>query len=229
MEFLGDIVNRSEQIADLASAMAKAQGAIEGAVKGNINPAFRSKYADLGAVWEAIREPLTANGLSVIQQLSTEENRVACTTMILHASGQHIEFAPFVVPVTKQDAQGFGSAATYCRRYSLMAAVGIAPVDDDGNAAIGSADKPAKKAPAGPPPQMLDVSADRMKIVRKVADACIAAHAKGDEWACYETAADITDGEERLLLWDYLRDHSAVRSCIKAYAAQESAGNKVTS
>lgn len=131
-------MNRSDNINDIATALAKAQSQIEGAVKGNVNPAFRSKYADLGAVWDAIRGPLTANGIAVLQQLGTEENRVSCTTVITHSSGQWIEFSPFIVPVTKQDAQGFGSAATYARRYSLMAAVGIAPIDDDANAAVGN-------------------------------------------------------------------------------------------
>lgn len=130
-------MNRSDSIADLCAALAKAQGMIEGARKGNTNPAFRSKYADLGAVWDAIRDPLSSHGIAVLQQLGTAENRVACTTILTHASGQWIEFDPFVVPTTKQDAQGFGSAATYARRYSLMAAVGIAPIDDDGEAAVG--------------------------------------------------------------------------------------------
>ncbi len=147
-------MQRSESIATLAAALAKAQGAIEGAVKGKTNPAFRSKYADLGAVWDAIREPLASNGLAVVQQLGTADaGQVACTTVILHSSGEWLELAPFVVPVSKQDAQGFGSAATYCRRYSLMAAVGIAPVDDDGEGAVGrsgkAADKPANQLPAG--------------------------------------------------------------------------------
>lgn len=143
-------MQRSESIAALAAALAKAQGAIEGAVKGKTNPAFRSKYADLGAVWEAIREPLAGNGLAIVQQLSTDAGQVACTTMILHASGEWMEFAPFIVPVSKQDAQGFGSAATYCRRYSLMAAVGIAPVDDDGEGAVGRGGKPGNVADAVP-------------------------------------------------------------------------------
>lgn len=136
-------MNRSESIADLAGALAKAQAKIEGAVKGNMN-AFRSRYADLGAVWDAIREPLTSAGIAVLQQLSTSENRVCCTTILTHSSGQWIEFEPFAVPTTKQDAQGFGSAATYARRYSLMAAVGIAPIDDDGEAAVGRSAPPAK-------------------------------------------------------------------------------------
>jgi hypothetical protein len=213
-------MQRSESIAALAAALAKAQGLIEGAVKGNINPAFRSKYADLGAVWDAIREPLTGNGIALLQQLSTEENRVACTTLVTHASGEWIEFAPFVVPVSKQDAQGFGSAATYCRRYSLMAAVGIAPIDDDGESAVGRASAPKPAVQSVP---TRDVSPDRAQVVRKVADACIAAHAAGDDWRCYEEACAIADSEERLLLWDYLHSHSAVRSAIKRMKDAEAA------
>ena len=207
-------MNRSDSIAAIAAALAKAQGVIEGAVKDKTNPAFRSRYADLGAVWEAIRLPLSGNGLSVLQQISTDDNRVACTTLILHSSGEWIEFAPFVVPVSKQDAQGFGSAATYCRRYSLMAAVGIAPVDDDGEGAVGrnaAHDKSSKPAV----PREPDVSPERAAIVRRVADACIAAHAAGNDWKCYEEACGVIDQEERLLLWNYLRDHSKVRSTIK--------------
>lgn len=155
-------MNRSESIADLAGALAKAQAKIEGAVKGNTNPAFRSRYADLGAVWDAIREPLTSAGIAVLQQLSTADNRVCCTTILTHASGQWIEFEPFAVPTTKQDAQGFGSAATYARRYSLMAAVGIAPIDDDGEAAVGrsggSQGHSSAPAPAAVPTGLLEAA-----------------------------------------------------------------------
>ena len=127
-------------------------------MKGKTNPAFRSKYADLGAVWDAIREPLAGNGLAVVQQLGTDAGQVACTTVILHASGEWLEFAPFVVPVSKQDAQGFGSAATYCRRYSLMAAVGIAPVDDDGEGAVGRGGKPVAKSEDAVPAGLLEAA-----------------------------------------------------------------------
>jgi hypothetical protein len=127
----------SEQIADLAAALAKAQAKIEGAVKDKENPGFRgAKYADLGAVWDAIRAPLTDNGLSVTQWLRSTETGVEVETLLLHATGQYMADV-FAVPVGKRDAQGYGSAATYARRYALMAAVGIAPVDDDGNAAVG--------------------------------------------------------------------------------------------
>lgn len=157
-------MQRSEQINELAAALCKAQGEMEGASKDKENPHFRSKYADLGAVWDAIREPLAKNGLSVTQWMrsagSDGAHAVEVETMLMHASGQWISDT-FAVPVSKIDAQGYGSAATYSRRYSLMAAVGIAPVDDDANAAVGGKlpekrngnyQKQPPKKPADQPP-----------------------------------------------------------------------------
>lgn len=125
-------------IADLAAALCKAQAQMEGAKKDANNPHFKSKYADLASVWDAIRAPLTSNGLSVVQLLRSIQGGVEVETILMHASGQQISDV-FAVPATKNDAQGYGSAATYARRYALMAMVGVAPEDDDGNAAVGSA------------------------------------------------------------------------------------------
>jgi hypothetical protein len=126
----------SDQINEIAAALAKAQGQIEGASKGKVNPAFRSKYADLASVWDAAREPLSSNGLSVVQIPNKTPEGVELVTMLLHSSGQWISSRYPIKPV-KDDPQGMGSAITYGRRYSLMALVGIAPEDDDGNAASG--------------------------------------------------------------------------------------------
>lgn len=126
--------DRSDSLDKLATALAKAQAEIEGAVKDKSNPAFRSKYADLGAVWDAIRDPLTKNQLSVVQFPRRTQTGVAVKTMLLHASGQWIA-GEMEVPCTKQDAHGVGSATTYARRFSLSAVVGVAPMDDDGNGA----------------------------------------------------------------------------------------------
>ncbi len=134
-------MNRSENINELAAAMSKAQGAIEGAVKDKSNPAFRSKYADLGAVWDAIREPLAKNGLSVVQFPHRVENGVEVETILMHSSGQWIS-STLGMPVSKGDAHGLGSAITYARRFSLSAFCGVAPVDDDGNAATGRQSPP---------------------------------------------------------------------------------------
>lgn len=125
----------SAELANLAPALAKAQSAVEGAVKGKVNPAFRSKYADLASVWDACREALTDNGLSVIQSPGEiADGRMAMTTMLLHASGEWVR-GNLTIPLGKVDAHGYGSATTYARRFALAAFVGVAPEDDDGNAA----------------------------------------------------------------------------------------------
>lgn len=134
-------MNKSESIAALAAALAKAQGAMKGAVKDSANPFFKSKYADLASVVEAIRAAFSANGLSYIQTVEpSDKDEVVVETTLLHASGEWISCGMLALPVSKADAQGYGSALTYARRYSLSAAVGVAPEDDDGNAA--SAAKP---------------------------------------------------------------------------------------
>lgn len=126
----------SEQINDLAAALVKAQAQIKPAVKDSTNPHFRSKYADLGAVWDACRAALTANGLSVVQMpTDAGEGRVGLTSMLMHTSGQWMRDT-FSAPLQQNNAQGVGSALTYLRRYGLSALVGIvADEDDDGNAA----------------------------------------------------------------------------------------------
>lgn len=129
------MIEQSETIAALASAMAKAQAQVEGAVKGKVNPAFRSKYADLASVWDACREQLTANGLAVVQfPGEMVDNRLTLTTQLTHQSGEWMR-STLSIPLSKVDAQGYGSAVTYARRYALAAVVGVCPEDDDGNAA----------------------------------------------------------------------------------------------
>lgn len=140
----------SSDIGKLAEALAKAQGAVEGAVKGKVNPAFRTKYADLASVWDACREALTSNGLSVIQSPGEiADGRMAMTTMLLHASGEWVR-GSLTIPLSKADAHSYGSATTYARRFALAAFVGVAPEDDDGNAATKV--KPAATDASDPPP-----------------------------------------------------------------------------
>ena len=125
----------SEQINELAAAMATAQGQIKGAAKDSTNPHFKSSYADLTSVWEACRDALSSNGIAVIQTPHTDDaGNCHVVTMLTHASGQWVRDT-FSLPPTKQDPQGYGSAITYMRRYALAAIVGVAPEDDDGNAA----------------------------------------------------------------------------------------------
>lgn len=137
----------SEQINELAAAMATAQGQIKGAAKDSTNPHFKSSYADLASVWEACRDALSSNGIAVIQTPHTDDaGNCHVVTMLTHASGQWVRDT-FSLPPTKPDPQGYGSAITYMRRYALAAIVGVAPEDDDGNAASGGqgSGKPAPR------------------------------------------------------------------------------------
>jgi hypothetical protein len=119
----------------IASALVKAQTAFGPALKTSTNPHFKSRYADLSACVEAVIDALNANGIAMIQQTHEDATGVTVETMFLHESGESLSCGKLHVPAAKQDPQGYGSALTYARRYSLMAACGIAPEDDDGNAA----------------------------------------------------------------------------------------------
>ena len=121
--------------AKIASAFVKAQKAFGPALKSSTNPHFRSRYADLSACVEAVIDALNANGIALMQKTYECKEGVMVETVFVHESGEVMESGMLHVPAVKHDAQGFGSALTYARRYSLMAACGIAPEDDDGNAA----------------------------------------------------------------------------------------------
>ena len=125
----------------IASALVKAQKAFGPALKTATNPHFKSRYADLAACVEAVISGLNDNGIALIQRNYLDDNGVTVETVFVHESGEMLECGKLHVPAAKHDPQGYGSALTYARRYSLMAACGIAPEDDDGNA--GS--KPAPK------------------------------------------------------------------------------------
>lgn len=133
--------------AKICAAFVKAQAEIEKAVKEKNNPHFRSKYADLGAVVDAIKPALEKHGLGFFQKFHEDHEGVTVETIIVHESGESLSNGVLSVPATKKDAQGFGSATTYARRYSLQAAFGVAPEDDDGNAASAGAEKPTRAAP----------------------------------------------------------------------------------
>ena len=128
----------------IASALVKAQKAFGPALKSSTNPHFRSKYADLSACVEAVIDGLNENGIALIQIPHECESGVTVETLFIHESGETLSAGRLHVPASKQDAQGYGSALTYARRYSLMAACGIAPEDDDGNAAVKARVLPAK-------------------------------------------------------------------------------------
>jgi hypothetical protein len=138
---------KSETLGALATALSLAQGEFDAAVKDTANPFFKSKYADLAGVVEATRPALSKHGLSIIQLPRSQDGCIQLETILLHKSGEFIGDT-LALPVSKQDAQGYGSAMTYARRYGWMAVTGIAPEDDDGNAAVRGKTPAAVNAPA---------------------------------------------------------------------------------
>jgi hypothetical protein len=147
----------SGHVDKLFAAMAKAQGEMGNAAKTEENSFYGSKYADLSACFEAVRQPLFMNGLCVIQSPSSDLGyedhdekypaHVTLNTLIGHTSGQWV-VSTLSMPLSREDAHGVGSAVTYARRYALASMLGLAQADDDGNAATIPAEAPAKKKPA---------------------------------------------------------------------------------
>lgn len=126
----------------IAAAFVKAQKEFAPALKTKTNPAFKSRYVGLDGCIEAVIDALNNNGIALIQRPFDCEGGVKIETVFLHESGEQLSGGVLHVPANKQDAQGYGSALTYARRYGLMAACGIAPEDDDGNSASKQAAKP---------------------------------------------------------------------------------------
>ena len=131
----------------IAAAFVKAQKAFGPALKTSTNPHFRSKYADLSNCIEAVIGALNDNGIGLMQRTYECQDGVMVETIFVHESGEVMECGMLHVPAAKHDPQGYGSALTYARRYSLLAATGLAPEDDDGNA--GSRRPEAPKIDAG--------------------------------------------------------------------------------
>lgn len=119
----------------IVSALAAALPELESAKKNKANPAFKSKYADLAAVIDAL-EPIRKHGLWYLQRAIENADGAQIETIYIHTSGETLSAGTTFMPATKKDAQGFGSALSYCRRYGLQTAFGLATEDDDGNAAV---------------------------------------------------------------------------------------------
>lgn len=206
----------SDSIKELAAALSKAQGEIKGAVKDSANPFFKSKYADLSSVVEAIRDAFAKNGLSYTQAIEpTERDEVRVETILLHASGEWLSAGVLALPVSKHDAQGFGSALTYARRYGLSAAVGVAPEDDDGNAATKAA--PPKSVHSPTDGALSALTADEQKEANSIASQIVDLFATDKEMTAYEIYYQSNHAPEMMLaVWEILRPHSKIRSALKA-------------
>lgn len=129
-------MKKSESVTKIFPALVKAQSVIGGAQKNKMNPHLKNKYADLSSVWDAIAPALEANKLAMIQTpVQSDDNKLHLETLIIHESGEWVSEV-MVMPLQKQDPQGYGSALSYARRYHASAIMGVVQEDDDGQSAV---------------------------------------------------------------------------------------------
>lgn len=178
------------------AAFVAAQKEFAPALKTATNPHFGKKYADLGACIEAVLDALNKHGLAVMQRPLPDLTGVTIETVFLHESGEEINGGQLHLPAAKQDPQGYGSATTYCRRYGLMAACGIAPEDDDGNAATASKRAASETDRAMEWVAALDEAADYTKLKAVFADAWKATKGHKAIKAHYEKLKAKFEGEQ---------------------------------
>lgn len=192
-------MNKSETISNISAALVKAHAELTGVVKSSTNPFFKSKYATLEAVVEAVKPALLKQGIVFVQGIHDAENGVAIETMLLHSSGEWIS-STLRIPATKEDAQGYGSAITYGRRYGLQAICGVPSEDDDGNAATASA--PVKPlSVAGQEWEKLDE--ESRKFLQGIADQARAIGEGQEGWlaAVKHLEEQRLDPDEKVALW----------------------------
>jgi hypothetical protein len=208
------------QVGKIAKALAAAQLEMSNPAFDKQNPHFKSKFASLAAVRNAVIPVLAKHGIAVTQGISTSGNGVACYTVLWHESGGSMHFGPLVMPATKPDAQGFGSAATYARRYALMAVAGVVgDEDDDANEAIG------KPAPATALKPGIGVHSPLGEVAvtpeaQAYADAFKTAATPDEVWQVHQDAHN--EGEEVYrAVWSLL--DSKTRSSIKRIIEQRKA------
>lgn len=203
-------MNKSESLKELAPALAKAQAELKNPSLDSTNPHFKSKFASLAGVRNTITAVFSKHGLSIIQNLSSTDRAVSCSTMILHTSGEWIETDPLLLPATKLDAQGFGSAATYARRYSGQAAANVVgDDDDDGNAAKPStSEKSDEKATTVHAPAKLaldSLSDEAQGRIGRLASSCADLIAAGNMVGAAErfNEYDFQDEAEKAAFWSF--------------------------
>lgn len=163
------MMQKSDSIKNLAVALAKFQSEIENPKNTVDNPFFKSKYAPLNDVLNVVRPLLSKHGLSVIQSPGGDGQNISINTMLIHESGEWIEFDPLVLKAEKMTPQGAGSAVTYGRRYSLSAVLGISSEDDDdGNHASNNKNKQhQRKSNQKKQPNDIPITSNTVGVLKK--------------------------------------------------------------
>jgi hypothetical protein len=198
----------------VSAAFVKAQKDFSPALKTSLNPHFKSKYVGLDGCVEAVIDALGANGIALMQKSHECDSGVAIETLFIHESGEVLSGGIMRIPAIKQDAQGYGSALTYCRRYSLMAACGIAPEDDDGNAAS-KQKTPAPIIPASPKTDTLGLTDSELSHITDMAQALKDMVSDGNAEGALNIVLDAKLEEPQRLALNNMLD-SKTRSALKA-------------
>jgi hypothetical protein len=193
-------MQKSETVGELAKALAVAQGEIEGAKKDSENPFFKSKYADLASIRDACQAALSKQGIAIVQVPGTviTENAtvISVETLLMHSSGEWISGDLSAIPV-KDDPQGIGSCITYLRRYAMASFAGVAPEDDDGNAASqGNGSRPTRQTQRPQSQKSVEITkikqalVDTCKLLNKAGDSPVWGAKRLDEFANQEYGAN---------------------------------------
>lgn len=201
----------------ISAAFVKAKRSFGPALKDKNNPHFKSKYADLGACLEAVEGALLDNGIALLQETFEDSTGVTVETVLLHESGEERRCGKLHVPASKQDPQGYGSALTYARRYSLMTACGIAPEDDDGNAASKPAAKTATRGPVIPVAKgaLESIDPKRQNVLRDIAAYAQERVEADDVAAAHDEVYSVTDDLELMALSSLIPSH--IRTAIRKF------------
>lgn len=211
-------MDKSESIANLAKSLSIAQGQMGGAVKGKANPFFKSVYADLSSVVDAIREPLSANGLSFVQVTHpSDKNEIIVETVLMHESGEWLS-GTLAMPVSKADAQGYGSAITYAKRYGLQGLLGVPSEDDDGNAAAKAKPKENKNTPvAAAAASIPPINEEDQAYLQDLAGSLVEdVEVAGNITMAFDKMeAAKLDSDQKIILWGLLAPNSKTRSALK--------------
>jgi hypothetical protein len=197
-------MEQSQSIIELAKALSKMQGELTSVPKSSTNPFFKSKYADLDAVWDTIRKPLSSNGLSVIQTTYDQNDKIYLETMLLHTSG---EWVKSYLPINAKESspQAIGSAITYARRYAMSAMLGVSADEDDdaegttNHKPVQKESKPAEK-PTIEPVTKEQVKAIEEAVVKHCYNAKAFIESKG--WKA-TSAKELTKAQAEELIKDY--------------------------
>ena len=195
-------MNHSEQVNEIAAALAKAQGEMEHAKLDGVNPHFKSKYGTLQSVVSAVKPALAKNGIAYVQHSNECESGVDVETIFYHSSGQWISAGSVFIPVDRKNAHGTGSAYTYAKRYGLAMACGIgADEDDDGNNAVKSPPRQAQSV-AKTVIEESNIKVDE-DLASDYTSGIIAALHSEDEHGLFEIL-DEMDNDMKTVVWDRL-------------------------